>query len=311
MLIGSPVIAVQHSNGAMAAFPTTHTIQMKKAFTVTVLTALISLLATSFSQAAPRIDAAPASAPAITQDIASAGRLRLQSQRLAKLWLQAGLGIQPGSANGKLAQGAGEFERSLAELSRYGTKESTQKTFQRINELWVEFRIALSLHYSEGNLQVVNYLADDLMLATGRLTMKIEAEAETGAGRLLDLSMRQNMLAQRLARLTLMAQAGDRSRGRLVDIEQTRKEFATALTELSGARENTPASREALELARMQWMFFDRAISEMSKGGDSRPQHVASTSERILEALDAVSQQYAQDYASARFAATTGNTRRN
>jgi hypothetical protein len=119
------------------------------------------------------------------------------------------------------------------------------------------------------------------------------------------------MLAQRLARLTLMAQTGDRSRGRLVDIEQTRKEFATALAELSGARENTPASRDALELARMQWMFFDLAISEMGKGGNSRPQHVASTSERIMEALDAVSQQYAQDYASTRLAVAPGSTRRN
>jgi hypothetical protein len=38
---------------------------------------------------------------------------------------------------------------------------------------------------------------------------------------------------------------------------------------------------------------------------------VATTSERILEALDAVSQQYAQDYATARFASAQGNTRRN
>lgn len=270
---------------------------------------LASLLFLPPAQAAPRIEI-PATTT-ITQDIANAGRLRLQSQRLAKLWLQAGLGIQPELARAKLSRGSTDFEQEFAELARYSTKESTQRSLRRVSELWIELRIALSLPYSEGNLRVVNYLADELMLATGRLTMQIEAQADNGSGRLLDLSLRQNMLAQRLARLYLMAQAGDRSQGHLVDIDQTRKEFATALTELSNARENTPASREALELARIQWLFFDRAISEMRKGGDSRPQHVASASERILEVLDAVSRQYAQDYASTRLVEAPGSTRRN
>lgn len=291
----------------MRAFSTTHAIPMHRTLLVTLLA---SLLALPLAQAAPRIEA-PATSTSITQDIANAGRLRLQSQRLAKLWLQAGLGIHSELARAKLSQGNAEFEREFADLARYATKESTQRSLQRVSELWIEFRAVLSLPYSKGTLRAVNHLADELMLATGKLTMQIEAQADNGSGRLLDLSLRQNMLAQRLARLYLMAQAGDRSHGQLVDIDQTRKEFATALTELLNARENTPANREALELARMQWMFFDRAISEMQKGGDSRPQHVATASERILEVLDAVSRQYAQDDVSTRLAAAPGSTRRN
>lgn len=292
----------------MRTFSTTHTIPMHKTLLVTLLSGLLAL---PLAQAAPpRVDT-PTAAASISQDIASAGRLRLQSQRLAKLWLQAGLGIHPELARARLDQGGADFERDFAELARYGNKESTQRSLQRVSELWIEFRIALSLPYSEGNLRTVNFLADDLMLATGKLTMQVEAQADNGSGRLLDLSLRQNMLAQRLARLYLTAQAGDRSQGHLVDIDQTRKEFATALAELSNARENTPASREALELARMQWMFFDRAISEMHQGGNSRPQHVATASERIMEVLQAVSQQYAQDGAATRLAAAPGNTRRN
>ena len=275
---------------------------------VLLLTLLVSLLLGAVAQAAPRVETPPGS---ITQDIASAGHLRSQSQRLAKLWLQAGLGINAGSATGQLARGAAQFDRDLAELAPYAKRPTTQSSLQRVIDLWTEYRIALSLPYNTANLNVVNYLAEDLMLATGKLTMKIEAEADTGAGRLLDLSLRQNMLAQRLARLYLLAQAGDRSSGRLVDIEQTRKEFATALNELSSASENTPANREALELARMQWMFFEQAITEMSKGGISRPQHVATTSERIMGALDAVSRQYAQDYSTTRLVATPGSPLRN
>lgn len=276
----------------------------------------LCLLATMLTLATPALAAGPAgdrNPPTVEQDIVSAGKLRSQSQRLAKLWLQAGLGIQAGTATGQLARGASQFDAALAELKPYATRPLTQRDYARVADLWTEYRIMLSLPYGESNMKTVNYLADDLMLATGRLVMKIESEADGGSGRLLDLSMRQNMLAQRLARLYLLAQAGDRSNGRLVDIDQARKEFATAMHELTEAPENTPASREALNLAAMQWMFFDRAIGEMKKGNavDSRPQHVATASERITEVLDTVSQQYALDARSLRYAAAAGNVRRN
>lgn len=228
----------------------------------------------------------------ITQDIAHAGELRQQSQRLAKLWLQAGLGIHAGAASRHLADGVGRFERSLAALGHHAQREGSRRPLLRIEELWKEYRALLLLPYGTGNLAAVNRLADELMLASGRLSARIEADAEGAGGRLLDLSLRQNMLIHRLARLTLLAQAGDRTRGRLVDIEQARREFAGALDALAAAPENTPASRDALELARGQWLFFDRAISEIGKQ-DSRPEHVATTSERIREVLDAVSRQYA------------------
>lgn len=260
----------------------------------------------------PQFASAAASLPSgnVADDIANAGQLRTQSQRLAKLWLQSGLGINAGSANAQLARGMAQFESALTSLRKQQSDPRLQRGLQRTTALWEEFRSALGATYSSETLNRVNYLAEDLMLATGKLAMQIESGANSANGRLLDLSLRQNMLAQRLARLYLMALTGDRSRGRLVDMEQARKEFATALNELSVARENTPASREALELARMQWLFFDNAISELSRnGGESRPQHVATTSERIMEVLDAVSREYAQDYGSARLATTAGAIR--
>ncbi|MBI2308251.1 MAG: type IV pili methyl-accepting chemotaxis transducer N-terminal domain-containing protein [Rhodocyclales bacterium] len=259
---------------------------------------------------APVAQGAPAAAPGITQDIANAGELRLQSQRLAKLWLQTGLGIHAGAASRHLADGVGRFERSLGGLGHHARNENTHRIVHRIAELWGEYRLLLLLPYGTANLEAVNRLADELMLATGRLSARIEADAEGATARLLDLSLRQNMLVQRLARLTLMAQTGDRSRGRLVDIEQARREFASALNELATARENTPANREALELARVQWMFFDRAIVDIGKH-DSRPEHVATTSERIREVLDAVSRQYAAEQPDTRLATAGTPPRRN
>lgn len=278
---------------------------IKNAFLLILVTA--SAFATS-AIAAPVRTESPRS---VTADINAAGQLRTQSQRLAKLWLQVGLGINPGAAGSQLARGVTQIDASFAELSRNTREARLQRPLRRAGELWADFRQALGAPYTPDNLKRVTYLADDLMLATGKLAMLIETGADSSSGRLLDLSLRQNMLAQRLARLYLMAQAGDRSRGRLVDIEQARKEFSTALIELASAPENTPASREALELARVQWMFFENAIADMSRGSDSHPQHVATTSERILEVLEGVSRQYAADCDTSRLLASEGMTRHN
>lgn len=256
-------------------------------------------------------------APNIAQDISSAGRLRLQSQRLAKLYLQIGLGLNADAARRQLGRGSAQFDADLTELSRYARNTKTQRTLARTSELWAELKALLAISYGIENMQRVNYLSDDLMIAAGKLVMQIEDDADTPVGRLLDLSSRQSMLAQRLARLYLMAKAGDKSRGRLVDMEQARKEFATALNELCSASENSPASRDALELAKTQWLFFENAIRELSRGETGNPQHVATTSERIMEVLDAVSAQYARDYSTAssanpsRLAGASTNTRRN
>lgn len=274
-------------------------------------TFLLSLFA--FPTAASAAGHQETATAALLHDVVGAGQLRLQSQRLAKLWLQAGLGINAGAASGQLARGVARLDTTLAALSPYARRDDTARQLQRVSALWAEYRAALALPYSDANLKSVNILADELMLASGRLTMKIEAGIEGGGGRLLDLALRQNMLAQRLARLYLQARAGDRSGGRLVDIEQARREFATALNELASARENTPASREALELASVQWIFFEQAIGGLKNGGDSRPQHVATASERIGEVLDAVARQYAGDAAAVRVAAaeSVSSGRRN
>lgn len=233
----------------------------------------------------------------IARDIGGAGNLRMQSQRLAKLYQQAGLGLNAPGAKRQIDQAVAQTDGELKRLERYGKKPAIQRTYARCDAGWQELRTALQKPYSPAAAERVNQLAEELTIHTGKLAMQIESEAETPVGRLVDGSSRLNMLAQRLARLYMQAQAGDRSQGLLVDMEQTRKEFATGLQELLAAPENTAASREALGLVKNQWIFFDSAVQQLrNKGADGNgPQNVASTSERIQETLAAVTAQYAQD----------------
>lgn len=231
-------------------------------------------------------------APSAAEELASAGRLRTQAQRLAKLWLQAGLDIQADSARRELRIGIAQGERELARLETAVRRDDARRTLARARSQWEALRAALETPYGAIAAARLIDLAEELTRTAGKLALQIEQAGESADGRLLDLSLRQNMLAQRLARLYLQAQAGDRSESRLVDLEQTRREFAAALDTLASAPDNRRETRDALELARGQWIFFELAVVDLARGARSHPQHVASTSERLLQVLDTVSAQY-------------------
>lgn len=246
------------------------------------------------------VAAKTADAGLVVQDIASAGRVRMQSQRLAKLYQQAGMGLKAAAAKPQIEAGIADVDAEFGRLARYGRKSGVQRTYARSEALWQELRQSLRKMPDAGTSERVSQLADDLMVHAGKLALQIEGEGDTSVGRLLDLSSRLNMLSQRLARLYLQAYAGNRSQGVLVDIEQARKEFASGLQELDAARENSSASREAIGLARNQWIFFDGAIADLGKGErreDKSALNVATSSERISQVLDQASLQYARDYA--------------
>lgn len=235
----------------------------------------------------------------LAQDIASAGRLRAQSQRLAKLYQQAGLGINGEAALQQIALGSADMDGEFVNLSRYGRKSGSQRVYGRCASLWRELRALLRNRPTRTGMERVNQLGDELVIASGKLALIIEADAEAPVGRLLDLSSRLNMLAQRLARLYLQVQAGDAAQGLRVDIEQARREFLVGLGELDSARDNTPSSRAALSLARNQWVFFDIAISQLNataRDDGKAVRNVATSSERIGQMLDDASAQYVRDY---------------
>ena len=261
---------------------------------------LLVASAMPFAYAAPPAGSTAADVGQIANDIVSAGRLRMQSQRLAKLYQQAGMGLNAAPALQQIDASAGEVDGEFGRLKRSARKLNVQRVLVRSEALWREMRVALKSVPGPASAERVNQLADELMLHTGKLSMLIEAEGEMPVGRLLDLSSRLNMLSQRLARLYLLAQGGNRSQGVIVDIEQARKEFASGLKELATAPENSSASRDAIGLASNQWIFFDSAISRLGvvgRGDGMAVQNVATSSERIAQVLDLASSQYARDYA--------------
>lgn len=237
----------------------------------------------------------------LAQDIAGAGRLRTQAQRLAKLYQQVAMEVNAAPATRQIMLSSSEIDAEFNRLARYAQKPSVQRSYGRSETVWRELREALKKDQpTPAAVERINQIADELTIHSGKLVMQIEAEADSPVGRLIDLSSRLNMLAQRLARLYLQVQSGNKASGLLIDVEQARKEFAAGLRELDNAPESSVASREAIALAKNQWAFFDAAIGQLGRNNAADNKallHVATSSERIAQVLDDAGAQYVRDYA--------------
>ncbi|MFB0936762.1 MAG: type IV pili methyl-accepting chemotaxis transducer N-terminal domain-containing protein [Propionivibrio sp.] len=231
---------------------------------------------------------------AVSNQIASAGRIRQQAQRIAKLYQQIGMGLEAERARRQVMQATRQMDTDVSGLMRSTMAEKSQQLMERTRKVWEEMRRDCDLPFTPQNRERIFIHADDLAMLSGRLATNFELGASTAASRLLDLTLRQGMLVQRLARLYLTAYAGDKSTGLHIDIEQARREFSSALNELATAPENSETNRRTLDLARTQWFFFEQSLAGMNNSESSNPKNVATSSERILEVLDELSIQYAR-----------------
>ena len=111
----------------------------------------------------------------------------------------------------------------------------------------------------------------------------------TTIGAAINKAGRQRMLSQRMAKAYFFRQAGVNAvqAGEMLDAAQ--QEFAKAHEELKAAPQNSGSIRAELALVEQQWFFFQNALSLRDAADRKKAMSdVATTSERILEQMDAV-----------------------
>jgi hypothetical protein len=100
------------------------------------------------------------------------------------------------------------------------------------------------------------------------------------------------MLSQRMGKFYQAMAWGVGDEASAGELDKARKEFMAAHRELISVPANTPQIKDSLELVQQQWIFFENALSQ-KVSADKRPQTaVATSSERILEEMEAVVGQY-------------------
>jgi hypothetical protein len=140
-------------------------------------------------------------------------------------------------------------------------------------------------------------LSDEVLALAQTATVQLEGLSGTGVGHLVNISGRQRMLSQRMAKFYQAINWGTASSDALIKLTNARDEFLKIMTELMTSPKNSPAINAELALAQQQWVFFDQALKSSIVDINDKMRfatNVATTSERILETMDGITGMYEQ-----------------
>jgi nitrate/nitrite-specific signal transduction histidine kinase len=232
----------------------------------------------------------------INDAINKSGRQRMLSQRLAKSYLQIGQNIDLLRSKKIFDVSLGLFERQLAELQAFAPTPENKAVLADMSKTWGAYKTVLTAAAPNmRDARSIMSINEDVLALAQTSTVQLEKISGTTAGHLVNVSGRQRMLSQRMAKFYQAFNWGVASPDALTNLAKARTEFVAALTELSASPKNTPAIKEEIELAKVQWVFFDQALLVKPNSVENKTRfadNVATTSERILESMDKITGMY-------------------
>jgi nitrate/nitrite-specific signal transduction histidine kinase len=222
--------------------------------------------------------------------INKAGRQRMLTQRITKSYCQIGLDVYPDQSRQQLEDAIALFAAQLKELKQFSSDQEIATALEKVESQWNTFRSLASSTPSQSNVIRLTEMDDGLLRASENVVRLLEDRSGVPTSRYVNISGRQRMLSQRLAKFYMMQSWNQGTPSMSSEIERAINEFGGALETLAQAHENTIAIKGKLDEARVQWMWLNSSLKFSQ--AEYFPLIVYDTSEKMLLIMEKVTEMY-------------------
>lgn len=217
-----------------------------------------------------------------------AGQQRMLSQRLVKLYALACSGTEAKAAALLMRESIDRVEANLAALEADLSVATYGDLLAAARAGWQALRQQLEAPPRAAGLQRLDDLAEAVLQQAQALVAALEAAGGAQVG-VINVSGRQRMLSQRMAKLALV-QAAEGGASRADAIAATVSAFEAGQAALSAAPLSTAAIRAMLDRGDAAWQQLRTGVA----GADQQAGRIglAAASEELLEVFDRLTEAY-------------------
>ncbi len=217
-----------------------------------------------------------------------AGQQRMLSQRLVKLYALAASQTETAAAALLMRESVQRGDANLAELDAALSAATFGDLILAAREAWAGLRRAVELKVDSCGLAELDQLAQAVVTQSDVLVTALESSGFGVQIGVINVSGRQRMLSQRVAKLALLgANGGKQASAALLEATGA---FEQGLACLNAAPLSTPQIRELLGRGAKAWVELSTAVDKVALPAGRVK--LAAASEELLEVFDKLTQAY-------------------